>query len=246
MALPPKMTYPQQQARAAAKRKLALDFLANGEIYFNAEIATILISTSRSSALRTLASMVNDGELKTEEHFVKGRKVVIYGITSHGLALADKFDQNPFELGKNSSYLQHHFETQLARLKAEDEGWTCWTPGKTLHEKGLKKIPDAIATNSSGVRVALEIERHIKTPKRYQEIIGAHLLGCSNKLWDEVHYLTPAGLSGRLHKLFLSIKKVNVPTLGELVMEPSHYNRFKFHDLQNWPGETNESRHKVG
>lgn len=238
MALPPKMTYSQQLARAAAKRNLALDFLASGEQFFNAEIASILLSTSRSSALRTLTSMVRDGELKTEEHYLKGRKVMIYGITSHGLAMADKFDQSAFELGKNPSYLTHHFQTQLARLKAEDQGWTDWTPGKTLHDKGLKKIPDALATSPNAKRVALEIERNIKTPKRYAEIIGAHLLGCSNKTWDEVHYLTPDGVSGRLHKLFLSIKKVNVPTLGELVLEPTHYNRFKFFDLSNWLGET--------
>jgi len=235
------MTYQQQQARAAAKRKLSLDFLASGEIFFNTEIAAKLMATSRSSALRTLTSMLKDGELKTEEHFLKGRKVVLFGITSHGLALADRFDQNAFELGKNPSYLTHHFQTQLARLKAEDEGWTDWTPGKTLHDKGLKKIPDALATSPKGVRVAIEIERNIKTPKRYQEIIGAHLLGCSNtsnKLWDQVHYLTPDGMSSRLHKLFLSIKKVNVPTLGELVLEPAHYNCFEFYDLNNWPGET--------
>lgn len=238
MALPPKMTYPQQQARAAVKRKLTLDFLASGEQFFNAEIASILLSTSRSSGLRTLASMVKDGELKTEEHFIKGRKTVLYGITTHGLAMADVFNQNPFELGKNPSYLTHHFQTQLARLKAEDQGWTDWKPGKTLHDQGLKKIPDALATSPAGKRVAIEIERNIKTPKRYAEIIGAHLLGCSNKTWDEIHYLTPDGVSGRLHKLFLSIKKVNVPGLGELILEPTYYNRFKFYDLQNWPGET--------
>lgn len=238
MAPPPKMSYAQQQARAAAKRKLVLDFLASGEQFFNAEIASILLSTSRSSALRTLASMVKGGELKTEEHLIKSRKVVLFGITTHGLAMANVFDQNAFERGKNPSYLTHHFQTQLARLKAEDQGWTNWTPGKTLHDKGLKKIPDALATSPNSKRVAVEIERNIKTPKRYQEIIGAHLLGCSNKLWDEVHYLTPDGMSGRLHKLFLSITRVNVPTLGELVLEPLHYNRFKFYDLNNWPGET--------
>lgn len=234
MALP-QMTYSEQQARAQAKRRLALDFLASGEVFFNVEIASMLMATSRSSALRTLAAMTKDGELKTESHWIGGRKTTIFGITSHGLALADKFDQNPFELGKNSAYLLHHFQTQEARLRAEDQGWMGWQPGKTLYNLGLKKIPDALATNTAGVRYAIEIELNIKSLRRYQEIIGAHLLGCSQKRWEQILYLTPPGLSGRLHKLFLSIKKVNVPTLGELELESSHHNRFKFFDLQDWP-----------
>ena len=46
--------------------------------------------------------------------------------------------------------------------------------GALLHSKGLKKIPDAIATSPSGERVVIEIERYVKTPKWYVEIISAH------------------------------------------------------------------------
>jgi hypothetical protein len=237
MQQPPHMSHAEKQARAQAKRQVLLKFLASGEVYTVPSITAQLMAVSQSSAERTLSVLVLDGSLKFETHIIASRKTHIYGITSHGLALMDEFDKPFFQLGKtNSSYIPHHLQTQRARLAAEAAGWTEWVPGKMLHGKGLLKVPDAIATSPSGKRVALEIENHIKSPKRTEEVVSAHLQSVTRKLWDEIHYLTPADMSARVEKAFLHVQ--SVPVKGERVpLDPRHRAAFKFFDLQNWPNE---------
>lgn len=236
---PPKMSYSAKQARAQAKRQLLLQFLASGEVYTVPIIAAKLMGVSQSSADRTLSSLVLAGALKFESHLINSRKTNIYGITPHGLALMDEFNKPFFQLGKtNSSYITHHLQTQQARLAAEGAGWIDWVPGKILHGKGLLKIPDAIGTSPDGIRVACEIENHIKTPRRYEEIISGHLQSVTSKHWNEIHYLTPVGLSERVQRAFEHIQ--SVPVKGERVsLEPRHRAAFKFFDLQDWPVERN-------
>lgn len=231
----PKMTYEERQARAQAKKDIILGFLASGEVYTSVAVAAQVMAASPSAADRTLASLVRDGALKCESHMVSSRKMHLYGITPHGLALMDRFDRPYFQLGRtNSAYIPHHLETQRARLAAEEVGWTDWTPGKLLHSQGLKKIPDAIAASPEGARIAIEIERHIKTPKRYEEIISAHLQSISKKLWREVHYLTPDGLAIRIAKAFENVK--SVPVNGDRIqLEQIHRDRFCFYELNSWP-----------
>lgn len=233
----PRLTHEQRLARAAAKRELLLQWLSTGEVYTSLSIASRLMSVSHSSAQRTLAGLVRNRALKFESHFVASRKTFIYGITPHGLALCDKFDVPHFQIGKtNSSYITHHLETQQARLSAEASGWTDWRPGKILYGQNLPKVPDALATSPKGARVAIEIERHIKTPKNYEEVIAGHLMCISKRLWSEVHYLTPAGLSKRVQKSFEQV--TTVPVKGDRVaLEQAHRDRFKFFELSDWPSE---------
>jgi hypothetical protein len=231
----PKMSHEERQARAHAKREVVLRFLASGEVYTSVMVAAKLMAVSTSAAERTLAALVRDGAIKFESHIVAARKANIYGITPHGLAMMDQFDRPYFQLGRtNSAYITHHLETQHARLAAEAAGWTDWAPGKLLHNQGFKKIPDALVTSPKGERVAIEIERHIKTPKRYEEIISAHLQSISKKLWREVYYLTPDGLAIRVAKAFAHVK--SVPVNGDRIpLEQSHRDRFQFYELKDWP-----------
>lgn len=237
----PQMTYAERQARAAAKRKMLLRFLASGEVFTTVAISARLLSISDTSAERTLNALVRDGALKTEKHIIECRTTNIYGISPHGLAMADMFEPRPFfELGRTApNYIPHHLETQMARLAAEAAGFTKWLPGKTLHNTGLMKIPDAICTSPAGRRVAIEIERFIKTPKRYAEVISAHLQSIAQKEWDEVVYLSPNQLHVKIEKAFKKIEFVSVS--GEKVqLDQRHYARFKFFDLGQWPNNQKE------
>lgn len=233
----PHFSHTQRLARAAAKRELLLHWLATGEVYTSLSLASRLMSVSQSSAQRTLAALVRDGALKFEPHYILSRKTFIYGITPHGLALCDTFDVPHFQLGKtNSSYITHHLQTQQARLAAESCGWTDWHPGKILYGQNLPKVPDAIATTPAGVRVAIEIERNVKTPKTYEEVIAGHLKSITKRLWSEVHYLTPPGLAKRVEKAFERV--TTVPVNGDRVpLEQAHRDRFKFFELSDWPSE---------
>lgn len=229
------MSYQERIVRAQAKRTLILTFLASGEMYSTTQIIARLLANSPSSAERTLVWLVKSGALKTEQHLIGSRLTNIYGITSHGLALADVFDMPYFQLGRtNSAYIPHHLETQTARLNSESAGWTSWQPGKTMHNLGLKKIPDALVINPAGMRVAIEIERHIKTPKRYSEIISSHLQSITQNKWDEVHYISNATLFKKVAGVFQHIN--SIPVLGEkMKLEQKHRDRFKFFDLSSWP-----------
>lgn len=231
----PNLSHKQRLARAFAKRELLLQWLSTGEVYTSLFIASRLMSVSQSSARRTLNALVRDGSIKFEPHYIASRKSFIYGITPHGLALCDKFDVPHFQIGKtNSSYITHHLQTQQARLSAEASGWTDWRPGKVLYGQNLAKVPDALATSPAGTRVAIEIERHIKTPKNYEEVIAGHLMCVTKKLWSEVHYLTPPALAKRVKKAFEHV--TSVPVNGDRVaLEQAHRDRFKFFELSDWP-----------
>lgn len=233
----PIMTYRARMARAQEKRQAILQFLASGETYTTKAITAKLLETSEMSADRSLQALVRDGCLKVESHLVKARNVLIFGVSAHGLALADQVDGKEFELGKiNSSYITHHLETQLARLQAEKAGWHDWMPGKILYNQTLLKVPDALATKHDGTTVAIEIERHVKSRKRYEAIISSHLQSISQKKFDEVHYLAEGGLHTKILAIFNAIQYI--PVKGERVkLEQKHRDRFKFHDLKTWPGE---------
>lgn len=231
----PRMSYLEKQSRAEAKRELALMFLASGEVFSTVTILARVISASPSSTTRTLDYLTRAGALKSERHVIKCRHSYIYGITPHGLGLVGKFDSRYFELGKtNTSYIPHHLDTQSARLNAEDEGWKDWQPGKALYGQSLEKVPDALVTDPVKKRVAIEIERHIKTPKRYTEIISAHLQAITQKRWAEVHYLCPDGLHKKVEAAFTHIDFVLVK--GERVpLQKKHRDCFKFFALNSWP-----------
>lgn len=232
---PPAMSHAEKMARASAKRTLILNFLASGEVYTTCAIAAQVMACSISSAERTLASMVMASELKTESHFIGSRKTFVYGISNHGLALADQFDNPTFEPGRtNSAYIHHHLQGQLARLQAEAAGWSGWRPGKILYNQGLKKVPDALCTSPSGVVVALENELSIKSRKRLEEIIAAHLQAVSKSIYREVHYLTPPNLKEPLKNAFGRIETVPIQST-RVQLTQAHRDCFKVFTLEEWP-----------
>lgn len=231
----PRMSFLEKQSRADAKRELILQFLARGEVFSTVAILSRVISASPSSTTRTLDYLVRDNALKSERHVIQCRHSHIYGITAHGLGLVGKFNVRHFELGKtNTSYIPHHIDTQIARLNAEENSWENWQPGKLLYGQNLEKVPDALATNPVEKRVAIEIERHIKTPKRYSEIISAHLQAITQKRWAEVHYLCPSDLHKKVEAAFMHIDSVLVK--GERIqLQQKHRDCFKFFALNSWP-----------
>jgi len=233
----PVMTHAQRTARAQAKAEILLKFLGSGEVYTTADIASSLLQIDRSRAAACLKSLEQAGALKSEAHEVRARVTKLFGITPHGLALAGCFDNPHFELGRtNPSWITHRLATQRMRIAAEAAGWTDWTPERAILNQGLKlkKVPDAAATDPAGRRVAVEIERHCKTPKRYSEIIVAYLLEIKAGRYQEVHYVCPTGTEKLIEKSFSRIESVKFN--GEVVkLEAKHRARFKFFSFDTWP-----------
>ncbi len=229
------MSFLEKQARAQEKRDAILEFLGSGECYTSLQISSRVMSCSVRAARDTLDALIRDGALKSESLFVQSRKMRIYGVTPHGLAMVNEIDRPYFELGRtNSSYVPHHLTTQTARLAAEAAGWSGWQPGKTIHKAGYLKVPDALATRPGGSRIAIEIERHVKTRKRYEEILSLHLQEMSKKSWSEVHYLAKPELIRPLQNIFRRIEAI--PVKGErVVLEEKHRDRFRFFSMAEWP-----------
>jgi hypothetical protein len=235
-----RMSFSDKQARASEKRQAILAFLASGETYTTVPIAARVMRCSVRSATRTLDAPIRDAALKSESLFIQSRRIRLYGITPHGLALAKEFENSYFEVGRtNPSYVPHHLATQQARLAAEAAGWSGWQPGKTLHKAGFLKVPDALATRPDGTKIAIELERHCKATRRYAEVISCHLQEITKKSWAEVHYLTQPELLRPLENIFQRID--TIPVKGERVaLEEKHRARFRFFSLAEWPPSQEE------
>ena len=232
----PRMTRAQINARAQAKEQILLDFLASGEVWTTPPIIAGLLGLSVRRAQSQAQKMEQQGLVVTEKVEL-GRGVTLVGITPQGLAYSTHpraGETSRFEPGRVSeAFIHHHIDTQRARLQAEAAGWT-WEAGKLLYAKGWHKVPDALATSSTGERVAIEIERTIKTPLRYQQIIPQALRDVKSGHYDRVQYLSPQGRADAVERALRRVAVVKVS--GDSVkLTDQHWARFSFANLTDWP-----------
>jgi len=136
--------------------------------------------------------------------------------------------------------IQHHLDLQVARLQAESAGWTNWLPGNLL-PKDVKKRPDAIVnTFSSNRKIAVELERTIKTKKRYEAIFSIYLQAIKRGEYHSIHYVCPdPEFAVRMRRMFMLI--TSVPVTGERVqINEKHRAKFPVYSLDNWPPNIKE------
>ena len=230
----PRMTHAAIAARAQAKEILLLDFLASGEVWTTPQIISMLLGLHLRRAYAQVQRMEKAGLVVPER---MGRGLMLVGITPQGLA----YSTHPaaaqtarFEPGRVSeSFIAHHIDTQRARLQAEAAGWT-WEAGKLLYAKGWHKVPDALATSPTGERAAIEIERTIKTPLRYQQIIPQALRDVKAGRYDRVQYISPQGRADAVERALRRVTTVKVG--GDNVkLSDAHWARFAFSNLADWP-----------
>lgn len=110
-----------------------------------------------------------------------------------------------------------------------------------MRDMQLKKIPDAVATDPAGQRVAIELERFAKTPKRYGDVIAAHLLQIKAGHYQRIEYVSPPSIERLIANAIGKVDAVKVN--GESVrIEEKHRARFSFHCIANWPAVPAEQR----
>jgi hypothetical protein len=231
---PPTLSRAEIDARATEKRQRVLDFLASGEVFTSARVVAALVNVGLRNSQRLLSSMTRDSLLVAEKIDVLG--CTIYGVTPRGIALSSVNDPGPhFESGRvGALYIAHHFDCQAARLAAEAAGWRSWVPDRRLAARGFKKIPDAISTAPWGANIAFEIERTIKTPKRYSEIIASHLLQIKAGHYTHVIYISPRGESRVIQRALRRVETVRVNGESRRLTD-AHFARFIFVDLDQFP-----------
>jgi hypothetical protein len=163
----------------------------------------------------------------------------IYGITAHGLAISCADPRlKAFEIGKtNPSWVPHHLESQQVRIKAERSEWTGWVPGRVLmveNKQRLKKLPDALAFRPDGRRVAIEVERFVKSQKRMAVVIGEHLKQIADQKYDFVYYFTPHPQA--LERALAAFQFVMIKA-AKVKFSNAHRSRFRVFDLRSWDGQ---------
>jgi len=198
----------------------------------------LILGLSKSGAYKTLSSLCREQLIISVYIEELGRK--IYGITPSGLLYA--WDEN--ENMENRSYFQpnrvkplmmrHHLDLQLARVNAERAGWNSWKLASQL-PKNMPKRPDAEVTSLRGQLIAVELERTVKTKKRYESIFSIYLQAIKRSEYDAVHYVCPdQGFAKRLLRLFTTIDAL--PVAGVRVpITDRHREKFPVYCLENWP-----------
>lgn len=241
----------QRKARANEKRTKVLRFLRD-EIWTITEVVARLLGLGYPAAHTALKAMARDGLINSEYVYIPARhgtsRVVLHGITAQGLAYAWNLDEtplprNPWEPSKtNALFVPHQIAIQLARVEAEKAGWREWKPARTLMGLGLPKLPDAEAIDPDGQRVAIELEREIKTDKRYEAVIGAYIaIIKKDHRWNRVDYICPdADFAARLARVFGRLKQLRLESRGGQPavigqLQRVHLERFRFYAVEDWP-----------
>lgn len=228
--------------RRVERQQQVLRFL-RGEIWSSTELLgqVMQIKTAQGSH-KALLSMAHEKLICRHQVGVFGRKALsIWGITPHGQAMAfDLESEEPlsayFEPSRISlSSMEHHLDVQRVRLIADRAGWVDWVPGARLGRSAPdSKRPDAIARSTDGVMVAFEIERTIKSYKRYEAIMSHYLQEIKAGEFGYVQYLSPTvNFSRRLERVFKKITAVPVQG-ARIPLKEEHYQSFRFNAYDDW------------
>ena len=159
----------------------------------------------------------------------------IWGIARRGVSLIQETDSEIesrpvfYKSSVNRTSMNHQLDIQSLRLIAERKGWRSWK--KNARNSVMKKgeiYPDAVAVRPDHTRIAIEVERTLKTNDRYPGILVAHLIARKNRNWDEIYYFSPdAKISRQLERIFSEIDEAN--HLGEVLkINDAHRAPFRF------------------
>ena len=199
------------------------------------------LNISLSATYKSLAKLEKQQLIKV--FYVDDLKYKIWGITANGLLMAwqenEEMQVRPyFQPSKiKPVMMQHHLDLQQARFNAERALWQNWHLGSLL-PKQIGKRPDAIVTDKNQLTIAVELERSVKTKKRYEAIFSYYLQAIKQGQYQSVHYVCPnSKFAARLKRLFNLIE--TVPVAGERVkIQNKHREKLPVFSLNNWPPKT--------
>lgn len=212
----------KQSERIEEKQNIVLAFLAN-EMFSTSEILGKLLGLSRTPTFKTLKSMERQDLVRLhhiEYELAQRGKQTIWGLTPKGALLAtdlDNFQVDFYEAGRiATSTMAHSIAIQRVKLAGLKKGWTDWVSSRKLKQIAAKdkmkwkQIPDALATSLDCKIIAFEVEKNVKTPKRYQVILGNYAKMFLDQTVDQVFYICPENIVKRLERLFSNIETLIV------------------------------------
>ena len=225
-------------ARAAEKRRLLLRFLRE-ELYTTPKVAGLVMSVGERAARQTLAPMEAAGLIKRWpiQLFDGLQTITIVGITTMGQGHAfdpatEKVIDRAFDPARFSvMFLQHTLDIQRLRIEATASGHVKqWVNGDRLAAiKAGEKKPDAVCLTADAVRIAIEAERSIKSPKRYQAIVEGHLTAMHQGKWQRVVWTFPdANTMERVKAMVFGVTRVRIAGIDTLIDPAKHHANFRF------------------
>ncbi len=239
-------------ARKREKTMLILRFLRT-TIYSSAELLGMVMRLpDRSHAYMTLKALERAKLIQSAKIDHLGGRT-LWGITMAGqrFCLQDGDEEstkffNPAKI--SSSTLDHYLDIQRVHIVLEKLGWIAFEyPDKAPrpHLKGGNLAPenqytirpDLLANNPDGIRGAIEMERFVKSEKRYQEhVIPGHVRKLNTREYDFVLWI--ARNADHQQTLESTIRKV-VQKLREsqkfyLEVRATNYKVFQFSNLESW------------
>ena len=227
----------------AEKQSKVLSFLLE-ERFSTAAVLALLLKMTPNGVHRTLLKMEKEGLIKphTVDFELSAWNLKIWGLMPKGALLAADMneDLNFFEVGRTKPItIAHSLALQRVKVIALINRWVEWESSSKMLKKANEnrstwiQVPDAVARSPKGRKVAIELERTVKTPKRYVEILANYAEMMSMRIIDEVIYVCPAQLTARLERLFHRIEKIIFK--GKVIPTPSGLlERFYFISYEEW------------
>jgi hypothetical protein len=221
-------TRDELEARIEQKRDRVLRWLAD-EQFTTAKVLEQVLELQWNAVRKTVASMVRDNLVDLQEVHWNDFKLRLIVLTAHGAALVDPQSESYQQGRVASSSIAHSIDVQRARLLFEKAGWSAWTSERRLREEAARevragvrvgdrawpKVPDAVGTSAKGHRVAVEMERTIKTSKTYELIAGQYAAMFDRGVVNQVQYVvTSRKVRDALKAKFAALQTVAVP-IGE-------------------------------
>lgn len=227
----------------AEKERKILSFLLE-EGYSTAKILAQFLKMTPNGVQRTLRKMEANDLIKahTVDFELSSWNLKIWGLTPTGTLLATPEDEKFkfFEVSRVKPItIAHSLALQRVKVVALRFGWEQWESSSRMLKRANEsrstwvQVPDAVARSPKGRKVAIELERTAKTPKRYVEILANYAEIISMGVIDEVVYVCPEQLTTRLKKLFHRIEKIIFK--GKVIPTPTGLlERFYFISYEEW------------
>lgn len=222
----------QFEARRAEKEKMIFEMLKDDR-FSTASILGRSLGLKRTATFETLKQMKQKGLLLQ----AKVEDQSLWGLTPQGAFLADGRHFDPKRI--SAITIRHDLAVQKAKVEAMAMGWSSFLAERTLRQMAVKErttwlqVPDAFAVSPKGRKVALEVERTVKTPKRYIAIFDSYCQMLADKTIQEVIYICTEDIKDRLERLFLKIEMMTVDGKRHAFSE-SFRARFHFVTCEKW------------
>lgn len=235
---------PIEQKKIRDAKELAILYFLLDEGYSKVAVLALFLAMTPNGVQRRLRVMEAKQLIKVHKIDVplNSRKVSIWGLTRTGAALVTPKNEplKFFEVGRVKPITMDH-SLDLQRVKAAGlrGGWSEWKSSSkmlktaNMNRSEWRQVPDAVAISPEGRKVAIELERTLKTPKRYVEILANYAEMLVSEVVQEVFYVCPDELVKRVEQDFHKIEKI-IFRGRVMPVHESLLKRFNFISYTDW------------